>query len=172
MQAHDAAYSAGLIADLTERQREVLDLLLQHKTSKEIARDLGISPHTVEQRIRFAKEKLGVHRRSDLATAYRKHLTVYDKLVYDELCIVSKAIPLPRTVGPSEPLDLIERNPQSFLRLDSTGAAHQVQLVPAIFEGPNGTLMRVGAVFAIAAATIIVGIGGLALMEQLSRILS
>jgi DNA-binding CsgD family transcriptional regulator len=170
--ANEAEESASLIADLTARQREVLDLLLQHKTSKEIARELGISPHTVEQRIRFAKEKLDVHRRSDLATAYRRHRMICDEVVYEESRIDRPAIPLPRDVRPIEPFDLIDRNPPSSLRQDSTGTVLEVQLVPAIFEGPSGTLMRVGAVFAIAAATIIVGIGGLAVMEQLSRILS
>ena len=36
------------LAGLTAKQREVLDLLIEHKTSKEIARELGISPHTVD----------------------------------------------------------------------------------------------------------------------------
>lgn len=31
---------------LTEKQREVLELLMEHKTSKEISRLIGISPHT------------------------------------------------------------------------------------------------------------------------------
>ena len=44
-----------VLAGLTAKQREVLDLLIEHKTSMEIARRLGISPHTVDQRIQFAK---------------------------------------------------------------------------------------------------------------------
>ncbi len=36
------------IASLTEREREVLDKLLEGGASKEIARELGISPRTVE----------------------------------------------------------------------------------------------------------------------------
>lgn len=76
---------------LTSRQCEVLDLLLQHRTSKEIARQLAISPHTVEQRIRLAKEKLGVHRRSDLASAYRELQSICGKSVYEESFITSEA---------------------------------------------------------------------------------
>lgn len=41
---------------LTRKQRQVLDLLIEHKTSKEIARRLSISPHTVDQRTQFAKD--------------------------------------------------------------------------------------------------------------------
>src|SRR6478752_3465006 len=55
-----------MLAGLTAKQREVLDLLIEHKTSKEIARELGISPHTVDQRIQFAKEKLGASSRSEV----------------------------------------------------------------------------------------------------------
>lgn len=39
---------ADLLDQLTAKQREVLDLLIEHKTSKEISRQLGISPHTVD----------------------------------------------------------------------------------------------------------------------------
>ncbi len=60
-----------VLAGLTAKQRQVLDLLIEHKTSKEIARQLGISPHTVDQRIQFAKEKLGAASRNEAAAAYR-----------------------------------------------------------------------------------------------------
>lgn len=60
------------IAELTDKQRQVLDLLIQHKTSKEISRALGISPHTVDQRIMLSRTKLGVSSRSEVAQAYRR----------------------------------------------------------------------------------------------------
>ena len=37
-----------LLDDLTPKQVEVLDLLVQHRTTKQIARHLHISPKTVE----------------------------------------------------------------------------------------------------------------------------
>ena len=64
----------GALSGLTEKQRQVLDLLIDHKTSKEIARELRISPHTVDQRIQFAKDKLGARSRSDVAVIYRRLL--------------------------------------------------------------------------------------------------
>lgn len=45
---------------LTEREKECLRLWLDHKTAKEIARELGISHHAVEKRLKTARTKLGV----------------------------------------------------------------------------------------------------------------
>ena len=58
------------LASLTPKQLQVLDLVLEHKSSKEIARVLGISPPTVEQRIVAARSKLGASTRGELARAY------------------------------------------------------------------------------------------------------
>ena len=48
------------IGRLTEREREALSGWLEHKTAKEIARDLGVSHHAVEKRLKMARTKLGV----------------------------------------------------------------------------------------------------------------
>ena len=50
---------------LTPGQIDCLLLAGQHLTSKEIAPQLGISVHTVDQRIRVAMRTLGVVRRAD-----------------------------------------------------------------------------------------------------------
>ena len=52
------------MARLTQGQLDCLRLVDQHLSSKEIAVELGISPHTVDQRIRLALQILGVERRS------------------------------------------------------------------------------------------------------------
>jgi DNA-binding CsgD family transcriptional regulator len=59
--------SASLVARLSQGQVDCLLLVDQHHSSKEIAVRLGISPHTVDQRIRGALEKLGVERRGEAA---------------------------------------------------------------------------------------------------------
>ena len=170
---------------LTTRQRQVLDGLLQHKTSKEIARDLDISPHTVDQRIRFAKEKLGVCRRSDLASQYRQlrricEKSVYrtsenasgscDKPLYEESRIDSAAISLSYEGEPEEAMVKAKylADEQGF----TTNHATEISLVPTIFEGPIGGWTRTGAVVFIAAAAIFLCVGGLAMFEQLSRLMT
>lgn len=153
---------------LSAKQREVLDLLLQHKTSKEIARDLGISPHTVEQRLRIARERLGVSRRSDLVAKYLHHNSLYGQTVYEVSPIASSAFSLSHEGEPRGDAYLVVDH-----QVEAGGQEQDqaVLLVPAIFLGPTGYLLRVGSVFAIAAAAIMVAIGGLAMFQELSRIL-
>ena len=59
--------SASRVTRLSQGQIDCLLLVDQHHSSKEIAVRLGISPHTVDQRIRGALEKLGVERRGEAA---------------------------------------------------------------------------------------------------------
>jgi DNA-binding CsgD family transcriptional regulator len=52
---------------LTPRERECLRLVDQHLTSKEIARQLGISKYTVDTHLDNARQRLGVDTRYDAA---------------------------------------------------------------------------------------------------------
>ncbi len=49
---------------LTNREREVFELLLLNKTTKDIAKDLSISEKTVRNHISNAMQKLGVKGRA------------------------------------------------------------------------------------------------------------
>ncbi len=51
---------------LTERERQVVCLLSQGKTGKEIANALGISAHTIERHRQNVMAKLGLHNRAEL----------------------------------------------------------------------------------------------------------
>ena len=55
---------------LTEGQKACLRLVVQHHTSKEIARALGISPFTVDQRLDAARRKLNATSRIDAAKIF------------------------------------------------------------------------------------------------------
>lgn len=49
---------------LTEREREVFDLLILNKTTKDIAKSLKISEKTVRNHVSNAMQKLGVKGRA------------------------------------------------------------------------------------------------------------
>ena len=72
------------VARLTPGQLECLALVYQHLSSKEIAVELGISSHTVDQRIRQALHHLGVERRSEAAriAAGAGLLAPYQRLIH------------------------------------------------------------------------------------------
>jgi len=74
------------VARLSSGQIEVLLLVDLHHSSKEIAARLGISPHTVDQRIRGALDKLGVDRRGEaarmVAAAVSPEDPTYQRLIH------------------------------------------------------------------------------------------
>jgi DNA-binding CsgD family transcriptional regulator len=61
------------INKLTSRQRDCLRLVLHHKQSKEIGRELGISPMTVDNHFRSAIQTLGVANRLEAARLLEAH---------------------------------------------------------------------------------------------------
>ncbi|HET9336904.1 MAG TPA: helix-turn-helix transcriptional regulator [Sphingomicrobium sp.] len=74
------------VARLSPGQIECLLLVDRHHSSKEIAARLGISPHTVDQRIRGALDKLEVERRGEAARLVAAALSpddpTYQRLIH------------------------------------------------------------------------------------------
>jgi len=176
---------------LTAKQCQVLDLLIQHKTSKEISRTLGISPHTVDQRIMLARAKLQVATRSEVAQAYRLLLAergrtsdpvIYDRSIYGSPDIAAAAEtrhdewreghdrPL-SGLRPAEP-DRVETAPQQMAQsLPADQSRGFYHVLPAAFDGRVGTLMRLGAIAMIAVFLTLIILGGLAIYSELSHML-
>lgn len=77
------------IAKLSNAQCDCLRLVAEHRSSKEIARLLAISPHTVDQRLKRATSILAVGSRFEAARLFASHIrvteaspSVYDGLIY------------------------------------------------------------------------------------------
>lgn len=49
---------------ITQREQQVLGLLAAHKSNKEIARSLGVSPNTIKTQVASLYQKLEVQRRT------------------------------------------------------------------------------------------------------------
>jgi len=164
------------LGELTAKQREVLDLLIQHKTSKEISRILGISPHTVDQRIMFARGKLNVASRGEVAHAYRRLVErtgqdgIYGQSVYRESHI---AIP-----GQSGEAGRREDGAEAGRFAEAEAAHGQVavlerpyyHVLPEMFDGPYGTLLRLGYIAVVTVFLIVAVLGGLSMYAQLASI--
>jgi len=71
----NAAIPTGRTASLTAREREVLQLLAQGLTQREISESLVIAPKTCGKHIERILDKLSVHSRAQaIAVAYREEL--------------------------------------------------------------------------------------------------
>ncbi len=70
------------VARLSSGQLNCLRLVGEHLSSKEIAAQLGISSHTVDQRIRGALQTLGVERRSQAARIVAQVHGPYQRLIH------------------------------------------------------------------------------------------
>ena len=158
------------IASLTAKQREVLDLLIEHKTSKEIARRLDISPYTVDQRINFAKDKLGARTRGEAAMTYRRLVESCGRAAYGNSGIGKPGAVIDERGGAQLPLP--ESAPPEPVGYDGVSAPEaDFSVVPELFDGRYGTLVRLGAIFVIAVMLVFVVLGGLAIYSQLSQLL-
>lgn len=77
------------VSNLTDGQRDCLRLVAENRSSKEIARILAISPHTVDQRLKRAAAILCAESRFEAARLFTSHerqgdlsRPIYEALVY------------------------------------------------------------------------------------------
>ncbi len=87
------APATSAVSRLTSGQLDCLRLVDEHLSSKEIALELGISSHTVDQRIRIALQTLGVERRAHAARLVSRELGPYQRLIHQSPDIPADADP-------------------------------------------------------------------------------
>lgn len=167
---------------LTPKQREVLDLLIEHKTSKEISRLLGISPYTVDQRINLARAKLNLANRGEVAHVYRRLVEISRRSVYEPSYVASP----PVSDAPREQEDTVAAPAEPVLQLAASGPAlapafaeaaggaasgtadqAYYRVLPEMFDGPHGTVLRLGFMVGIALFLMLVALGAMAMFSQL-----
>lgn len=173
------------LADLTDKQREVLDLLIQHKTSKEISRILGISPHTVDQRISLARAKMKLSSRSEVAQAYRSLIATYERTIYEDSYVVGSGQNgqtssqenevVSQQASVSHPVaNQTAGSPQRVLISERYTNGNMPVLyypvLPEAFDGPLGTLVRLGYIAVITLFLVVAVLGGLSMYSELARI--
>ncbi|MFM5916464.1 MAG: helix-turn-helix transcriptional regulator [Novosphingobium sp.] len=166
----DAEHDA--LAALSEKQRAALDLLSKHMTSKQISRELGISPHTVDQRIESAKKKLGAATRGELALKYRALVRLCHQVTYEESHIAEDHGYHETGIGTEPELLLIQRGGGADDKHAPNWIDPELRVLPKLFEGRLGILARLGAIAAIAFLIVASVLGGIAIYEQLSALIA
>jgi DNA-binding CsgD family transcriptional regulator len=125
------------LAKLSEGQRECLRMVLRHMSSKEIARALNISRHTVDQRLRMAMTVLGASSRVEAARRFAQAEGAggYQRFAY-------QPPPLEADPGRAAPQSPAPREERGHERLHRFGwivaiAAGAVMFVAAVFTALN-----------------------------------
>lgn len=157
---------------------------------------LGISPHTVDQRIMLARAKLQVSSRNEVAQAYRRLIElqgkisnsdVYGKSIYgspdiahppeflhgfdqeaDETAFPDLRQPDTRPASSGRYGPLSQQTAGHPTSDDRSGYYH---VLPEAFDGRAGTLLRLGAIAMITVFVTLVILGGLAMYSELSHML-
>lgn len=160
---------AEVLADLTTKQVEVLDLLLQHKTTKQIARDLNIAPNTVDNRILAVREKWGTCDRNATARVYTRLLEACEKPPCGILPLDHDLVPdheLMRDL-PGSPIFSFS-DVQTFGHLPTLrGKRSGLEALDARF----GKFGRVAAILLLAMALAVTVVASLAMADALGKII-
>lgn len=160
---------------LTDKQREVLTLVSEGLTSKEIARNLGISESAVNQRIETVRQRLGGMPRSQIARLHRRQSTLVmtvptsnsitgNPIALQSLARLGQASDVEGVVDRVAPSALpgsgVLQPSTIFQRLDTT------------LSGPHGAWLRVAAIIALAAAIAITALLVLSVMQTLDSLIA
>jgi DNA-binding CsgD family transcriptional regulator len=165
-----------LLDKLSEGQKACLRLVARHFGSKEIARQLGISPHTVDQRIKVAMGILGAASRFEAARQLADHeqAGVSQPLVYqasDMAGLASNPPDLPSSDhSEAQQPEMVLREyqaPYAALPLSGPGTPNQARDRPSSELTP---LHKLAAIAGIAIGSAFAFGAILAGLEALSRL--
>jgi DNA-binding CsgD family transcriptional regulator len=161
-----------LVASLTSKQREVLDLLLEHKSSKEIARSLRISPYTVDQRIAAARQKLGVTTRGEVARAYTQLRAVCESPAYG-FSQVDFGADLSQSLAQDPPTDAVfTLSDVSIMELPTPWETHsKARAGLEALDSRFGIFGRIFIIFGLSAAIAMMFLAMVAIAQTLTELL-
>jgi len=155
-------------ARLTDKQRACLDLLLEHQTSKQIARQLGISKQAVDLRLTTAREILGAINRAEAANQYARLKQTYDRMPCDAIILAAK----PRLVSSDFPNgELAEMAMQHSASLTEQPIA-VVSPFKGLWRHDHSGRNRVWIMAAMLSGLILLILAGLTIGETLTRLIS
>lgn len=148
-------------AGLTDKQRDVLDLLANNRTTKEIAHALGSSESAVNRRIELLRSRLGGITRHELARRYREAKSAAEAGADRGVETAEQKLQLAESSPADHTSGQDDRGPAYALQ-DSLKIAIEApwsqpsepRVVPGVLDGDNAVLTR-GAAIAIILAGIV-----------------
>jgi len=165
----------AFFARLTPKQHEVLRLVAENRTSKEIAWDLGISESAVNQRIEGVRSRTGSPPRAELARTYRLYLYELQAAcspLPDKNFQLSDGADTAASTGQDERLDQFGlADALTFNVAAPWQAERRLRIVPEVLDGANAGLSRTAAMVAIALGMLLLAMVGLGVVRALSDML-
>ncbi|MFC0589696.1 response regulator transcription factor [Novosphingobium aquiterrae] len=159
-----------IIRTLTDKQREALELVLQHNSSKEIARLLNVSPKTVDQRLDGARAKLGVTSRSEAARLYASLTGTWETLPYRS-SPVTHPPDLSDNSSSELPSPIYTMHDAQTFDVHAPWQDGEKRFAPKLRGLPDSALYRVGIILAGAAALLCLTLLGLGVANGLGALL-
>ena len=166
----DAASSLNPFAGVTEKQREVLDLLLEQRTTKEMAHSLGVSPSAIDQRIDALRRRAGDVTRAELTRLWRDHRSgTCDRIPYENSQLPPHPAALHLTPQDAE---------RGIFRFDDVAGfapsapwnSHEPLVVPEALDGSDATPQRIWLAVKIAVGIVLVLLVGLAVSGEMASL--
>ena len=161
----------ALLGQLTPKQVDCLKLVLLHRTSKQIARTLGISRYTVDQRLDAARRILNTNTRLDAAAKYAELKALSEPFVYDSFGMASSGLGgATKAQAFGEPVVRFEE--AAAIRFQppwETSYSERQSPTAALVKGD--LTRRVGILVGLTLAMMVVVIVGLAMFASLSQVM-
>jgi len=138
----------ALFEALTDKQRQVLELLAENRTTKEIAAQLRVSDSAVNQRIEPLRQRLGAITRAELTRRYR-HFSAGRPLAEPCEVFTAEKSQVEILGGEVQSPDRDNR-PGHYRFEDSLSFAHEppwgqrpeLRVVPRLLDGKHAGLVR------------------------------
>lgn len=158
---------------LTEKQRACLDLLLERKTSKQIARILNISKPTVDQRITSSRIILGVENRNEAAIAYSRLKALYDRITYDPVHLPTRPVFVPSHFPDGDPEPVLTLNDNRSFGFEAEERFREpFQPFKGLGRHDHSTSARIAIMVTMLTALVIILLAGLGIAQALTKLVS
>ena len=155
---------------LSDKQREVLEHLILYKSDKEIARDLGISLKTVEQRMAAARHKLGTGDRNETARIYAALRDDGGFPLYRDPPLAGSAAIADDAAGAAAAASFTLHD-AAYGLVAPWERQTSPHILPEVFHGRSATVARLIAIAACAIALLMMALLAIAIGEGLTDLL-
>jgi len=167
---HETCESVAILDQLTDKEREVLDLVAQRHTTKEIARQLGLSINAVDLRISKAREKLGAGDRNEAIRIYAHLLDDWGKTTGGS-SPVSRLFPPPLATPPEQPGPRFTLRDAASFSLPAPWEVDRPEKLPEVLDRRFGRLWRVIAIPVGALCMALLALAMIAIAETLGMLI-